>query len=168
MRMKFLFPLLVVALLCAAVLSPVARMQQGRGLTTGVASAGNGAHYYALVIGNNNYAALPKLQTAEADAREVEKLLREAYGFQTKLLVNATRAQIVSALSTYRRELAADANLLIYYAGHGYNDKEVDKAYWLPVDAERDDVSNWIIADEITTGIRVIPAKHVLVISDSC
>ncbi len=96
------------------------------------------------------------------------KSLREAYSFQTKLLVNATRGQIVSALSAYRRELTPDANLLIYYAGHGYNDKETEKTYWLPVDAERDDSSNWIIADEITSGIRAIPARHVLVVSDSC
>lgn len=108
------------------------------------------------------------MKTAAADAREVERVLRETYGFQTKLLVNATRSQIVAALSAYRRELSPDSNLLIYYAGHGYNDKDADKAYWLPVDATLDDVSNWIIADEITTGIRVIPARHVLVIADSC
>lgn len=128
----------------------------------------NTGHYYALVIGNNAYTSLPKLKTAETDALEIERLLRESYGFQTKLLVNATRAQIVSALFAYRRELNADANLLIYYAGHGFNDKETDKAYWLPIDATRDDVSNWIIADEITTGIKAIPAMHVLIISDSC
>src|SRR5436305_478569 len=163
MRTKALLPLLVAVLLGASVWSPVARMQQ-RGLTVG-APAGK---YYALVIGNNAYTSLPKLKTAEADAREIERLLRESYGFETRLLINATRAQVISALSTYRRELNGDANLLIYYAGHGYNDKETDKAYWLPVDATIDDVSNWIIADEITTGIKAIPARHVLVISDSC
>ena len=168
MRTKSLFPLLVVMLFCAsALLTPSAQMQQ-RGLATGTPQTNAPPRYYALVIGNNNYAALPKLKTAEADAREVEKLLRETYGFQTRLLVNATRAQIVSALSAYRRELTPDASLLIYYAGHGYNDKETDKAYWLPVDAERDDQANWIIADEITTGIKAVPAKHVLVVSDSC
>jgi hypothetical protein len=82
--------------------------------------------------------------------------------------VNATRAQIFSALSAYRRGLEPDASLLIYYAGHGYNDKEANKAYWLPVDATLDDTANWIIADEITAGVRVIPARHVLIISDSC
>ncbi len=95
-------------------------------------------------------------------------MLHEAYGFQTKLLLNATRQQIIAALNTYRRELATDANLLLYYAGHGYNDKEAEKTYWLPVDASRDDSANWIIADEITSGIRAIPARHVLVVSDSC
>jgi hypothetical protein len=120
------------------------------------------------VIGNNAYTSLPRLKTAEADARVVAALLKDAYGFETKLLLNATRSQIVSALASYRLMVEPDANLLIYYAGHGINDKEADKAYWLPIDANRDDSSNWIIADEITTGIKVIPARHVLVISDSC
>lgn len=124
--------------------------------------------YHALVIGNNNYQFVRRLQTAEADAREVETLLRDSYGFQTKLLLNATRGQIIAALAAYRRELAPDANLLIYYAGHGYNDQDADKAYWLPVDASRDDPANWISADDITTTIRVIPARHVLIVSDSC
>src|SRR5205085_9219850 len=94
MRTKSLLPPFVAVLLVTSVLSPVARMQQ-RGLTVG-APAGK---YYALIIGNNAYTSLPKLKTAEADAREIERLLRESYGFQTRLLVNATRAQVVSALS---------------------------------------------------------------------
>jgi len=144
---------------------PSSAQERGIGVSGPPSTSG---HYYALVIGNDDYVSLPKLKTAAADAREVERVLRESYGFQTKLLLNATRGQIVAALSAYRRELSADANLVIYYAGHVYNDKDADKAYWLPVDATIDDVSNWIIADEITTGIRVIPARHVLVIADSC
>jgi hypothetical protein len=124
--------------------------------------------YYALVIGINDYQSLPHLKTAEGDAQAVASVLRERLGFDVSLLLNATRQQIVAALSAYRRELDANASLLIYYAGHGYNDRDADKAYWLPVDATLEDVSNWIIADEITTGIRVIPARHVLVVSDSC
>ncbi|MGI8998007.1 MAG: caspase family protein, partial [Pyrinomonadaceae bacterium] len=168
MRMKSLLPLLVVSLLLVStLLSPSARTQQ-RGLGTGAAQPAGAGRYYALVIGNNAYTALPRLKTAEADAREVAALLKEFYGFETKLLLNATRGQIIGALNAYRRELGPEANLLIYYAGHGFNDKEEDKAYWLPVDAVRDDTSNWIIADEITTRIKVIPAKHVLVVADSC
>ncbi|MDQ1559383.1 MAG: hypothetical protein QOD32_2443 [Pyrinomonadaceae bacterium] len=124
--------------------------------------------YFALVIGNNAYQHVQHLKTAEDDAREIDALLRDNYGFQTKLLLNGTRQQIISAINSYRRELAADSNLLIYYAGHGVNDKEIDKAYWLPVDARLDDNSNWISADDITSNIRGIPAKHVLIVSDSC
>ncbi|MDQ1612702.1 MAG: hypothetical protein QOG00_2633, partial [Pyrinomonadaceae bacterium] len=159
---KIMRLLFAASLLLSFLLWPSFAGAQQRGLAMG------GGRYYALIIGNNAYTSLPRLKTAEADAREVEQLLKEDYGFQTKLLLNATRSQIVAALSTYRRELEPDTNLLIYYAGHGYNDKDADKAYWLPVDALLDDNSNWIIADEITTAIKVVQARHVLVVSDSC
>ncbi len=78
MKKKTLLALFVLSLLLAAVLWPSAARMQGRGLTTGAAPVANAGRYYALVIGNNAYTSLPKLKTAEADAREVEKLLREA------------------------------------------------------------------------------------------
>jgi len=125
-------------------------------------------HYYALVIGINNYKRLPKLTTAVPDSRALAALLHDQYGFDTTLLLDATRDQITKALNDYRRNLDENASLLIYYAGHGIYDKEADKAYWLPVDAELDDNSHWIMADEITTEMKVIPARHILVIADSC
>ncbi len=125
-------------------------------------------HYFALVIGINNYQHLPKLTTAAPDAQALATLLHNQYGFQTTVLVDATRDQITKALNDYRHNLDENASLLIYYAGHGIYDKEADKAYWLPVDADRDDTSRWIMADEITTEVKVIPARHVLIISDSC
>ena len=125
-------------------------------------------HYFALVIGINNYQHLPKLTTAAPDAQALATLLHNQYGFQTAVLVDATRDQITKALNDYRHNLDENASLLIYYAGHGIYDKEADKAYWLPVDADRDDTSRWIMADEITTEVKVIPARHVLIISDSC
>jgi hypothetical protein len=108
-------------------------------------------HYFALVIGINNYQHLPKLTTAAPDAQALATLLHNQYGFQTTVLVDATRDQITKALNDYRHNLDENASLLIYYAGHGIYDKEADKAYWLPVDADRDDTSRWIMADEITT-----------------
>lgn len=125
-------------------------------------------HNYALVIGNNAYQHVRSLKTAEQDAKTVDAVLRERFGFDSKLVLNATRQDILSRISYYRRALGANDNLLIYYAGHGYFDREADKAYWLPVDARTDDNSNWISADDITSNIRAMPAQHVLVISDSC
>jgi hypothetical protein len=132
-----------------------------------VASELNG-HYYALVIGINNYQHLPRLSTAVPDAQALAALLHGQYGFQTTILVDATRDQITKAMNDYRHNLDENASLLIYYAGHGMYDKDADKAYWLPVDADRDDNSHWIMADDITTEVKVIPARHVLIISDSC
>ena len=69
---------------------------------------------HALVIGNDDYAHLPKLKNAVADAQAVERLLKDSYGFDTALLLNATRDQIVRALNDQRAALTETDNLLIY------------------------------------------------------
>ena len=168
MKVRPIFPLAVVVLLLASALTTHTARSQQRGPGAGRAATPAGDLYYALVIGNDEYQSLPKLGTAARDARAVERMLRESYGFQTRLLVNATRSEIVEALSGYARTLGADASLLVYYAGRGRRDDKAGKAYWLPVDATLEDVSKRVAADEITDGVRALPARHVLVVSDSC
>ena len=73
--------------------------------------------YYALVIGNNAYTKLPKLETAITDATKVGKVLKDRYGFKVTTLTDATRYEILSALNDLRGKLTEDDNLLIFYAG---------------------------------------------------
>ena len=129
------------------------------------ATAGN---YYALVIGNNNYKYLRRLETAQNDARKVAETLKLRYGFDTNLLLDADRDAILDAINNFRRILKQDDQFLIYYAGHGSFDKIAGKAYWLPVDAQRNNDKNWIIVDTITSNIKRISSNHVLIIADSC
>jgi hypothetical protein len=124
--------------------------------------------YKALVIGNNNYRDMPKLKTAVNDARAVAKLLSDDYGFDTKLLIDATRADVIAAMARMRAKLKADDNLLIYYAGHGVVDNITEQGYWLPVDAEEAVPTNWVSNNDITTMLRAIRANHIMVVADSC
>ncbi len=124
--------------------------------------------YHALVIGNNDYRELPKLKTAAADAKSVAKLLSNDYGFDTKLLLDATRTDIFTELGRLRAKLTPDDNLLIYYAGHGVLDEIGQQGYWLPVDAQPDIRANWVSNGDITTSLLAIRAKHVMVVADSC
>ena len=125
-------------------------------------------HYTALVIGNDDYRSLPGLQTAVSDAAAVARILEAQYGFQVQVLKNATRSAVMMALSGLRRRLTEKDNLLIYYAGHGWLDPEADEGYWLPVDAVRDNEVNWISNASITTYLKAMRAKHVMVVADSC
>ena len=124
--------------------------------------------YHALVIGVNEYQYLPKLETAVNDASAVHDLLRREYGFDSTLLLNPTRYELVRALDRLRATLEPRDNLLIYYAGHGNLDKETDNGYWLPMDAETDSQANWVAVHTITSTVKAMSAKHVLVVSDSC
>src|SRR5712691_11781358 len=128
----------------------------------------NLGRYHALVIGNQTYRHLPPLATPAADAAAVADLLRRDYGFTVRLLLNATRVQMVDALADLRGKLGEGDNLLIYYAGHGYLDREADRGYWLAVDAERSSPANWVSNADITDALRAMKAKHVLIVADSC
>ena len=119
------------------------------------------------MIGNNNYQRLPKLQTAQRDARDLAAVLAQSYGFKTTVLLDATRDQVVEAVETIGAGLKARDNLLIYYAGHGI--LQNGNPYWLPIDAEPDNTTNWIsTAAEISPRLATIETRHLLLIADSC
>ncbi|HLW23491.1 MAG TPA: caspase family protein [Steroidobacteraceae bacterium] len=124
--------------------------------------------YYALIIGNDKYESLPSLSSAVNDAHAVEKVLKEHYGFKTRLLVNATRADILTALNDYRQSLRERDSFLIYYAGHGELNERSLLGYWLPVNAKRDDTTEWISDRMVTDQIGLMAARHIMVIADSC
>ena len=136
--------------------APAAQPEQGQG------------HYYALVIGINNYTQYTKLETPRDDAAAVARTLQANYGFAVEQLSDATRDQILGALDHYRASLGENDSLLVYFAGHGFNDTKINRAYWLPVDAAPDTFSRWISGVDITDRAKAIPARHVLIIADSC
>lgn len=145
-----------------------ASTQQTRLATPVVNDEVNLGKYHALIIGNNSYSHYRSLETAVNDAKETEKVLRERFGFNTTLLLNATRYDILSALNTLRESLTGNDNLLIYYAGHGELDSVNKRGYWLPVDAEPNNTANWISNVSISDILNTLPAKHVMVVADSC
>jgi hypothetical protein len=124
--------------------------------------------YHALIIGNNAYANWPNLETPQNDAAEMAALLDKKYGFTTKVLLNATRFDILQTLNELRKTLTEADNLLVYYAGHGHYEKKIERGYWVPIDGHMDSDVNWISTFAITDILSVISARHVLVVSDSC
>jgi hypothetical protein len=124
--------------------------------------------YYALVIGNNNYEHLEKLDAAENDAEVIADVLTNKYGFEVDLLLNADYDTTVNSLFKITNKLKRNDNLLIYYAGHGELDKAENRGYWLPVDASYELRSKWISNQRIVDRIKATKAKHVLLIADSC
>lgn len=124
--------------------------------------------YHALVIGNRAYAHWPSLKTTEADARQTADVLSRKYGFKTRVLLDARRVDILQVLNDLRGQLTEKDNLLIYYAGHGYLDEKINRAYWIPVDGHLDSNVEWIPTVAITDLVAALSAKHVLLVVDSC
>ena len=123
--------------------------------------------FYALIIGNDSYAAFPALASAADDAKAVAGVLQSRYGYDVKLLTNANRFEILSALNDMREALTDKDNLLVYYAGHGEIDAQ-RQGYWLPVDAQLNQPNSWISNRAISDILTTMQARHVLVIADSC
>ena len=124
--------------------------------------------YYALVIGNNNYEHLEKLDAAQYDAEVIADILENKYGFEVDLLLNADYETTVDTLYDVTNKVKNNDNLLIYYAGHGELDKAENRGYWLPVDASYKQKSKWISNQRIVDRVKATKAKHVLLMVDSC
>ena len=124
--------------------------------------------YYALVIGNNRYPNFQNLRTPINDARVVSGILRTDYDFDVQLLEDATESEILGAIVNLRSRVGRNDNVLIYYGGHGELDRDTDEGFWIPSDAKQDDLSTYVPVDRIRKQIKAMPAKHVMVVADSC
>ncbi|MBP9070637.1 MAG: caspase family protein, partial [Bacteroidia bacterium] len=109
--------------------------------------------FYAIIIGASNYSdpGIPDLDSLPIkDAMALKKVLSQKYIFDKeniKALYNPTRRDIVIAFAEMSKKITSEDNLLIFYAGHGHYEKESDLGYWLPVDAEVGNPSNWLYND---------------------
>jgi hypothetical protein len=131
--------------------------------------AGALGRYYALVIGNAQYEHLPAVVSAEHDAKAMEALLRDDYGFQVTTLLNAKNTAILKTLYTLSQTLGENDNLVVYYAGHGKRDLRNRRGWWMPVDAgaDSDAKMNWLPNQEVSDRLALIPARHILVLADA-
>ena len=128
---------------------------------------------YAILIGESNYrdAKLPKLATPKNDVSQIGDLLQSRYGFNVKIMLDKSRAEILHELDEASQKLTENDTLVIYYAGHGGMEKVrngADRGYWLPVDAEYGSSASQISNQEITYQVARMAARKVLIVADSC
>ncbi len=129
--------------------------------------------YRALIIGINDYRdpKIPKLKTAVNDAGELADVLREKYGFEEVTLLKDRKANASGITRELRRLISKsqeEDSVLIYYAGHGDRDRLAGSGWWAPWDAAAGDSSTYIDNTVIQKIVKAIPARHVLLVSDSC
>jgi len=132
----------------------------------------NFGRYYAIIIGNQDYLFMDDLRSPMRDAKRLQAVLEEDYGFSTILLSNADEKIILNTLNELHAQLTEKDNLLIYYAGHGNisdsTQSSRERGYWLPVDARSESISNWINNAVISDHLDRLKTRSTLVIADSC
>ncbi len=128
--------------------------------------------YIALLIGINSYEGYwHGLKNAVNDASELAQVLKDNYYFNevhTLLDKEATRKNIIKKFEWLINTSTKDDNVLIFYAGHGQFKRELNKGYWVPVDAKTNSTADYISNNDIKTYIGGIPSKHTLLITDAC
>src|SRR5947207_14173063 len=73
----------------------------------------------ALVIGNNDYKNVPKLQKAVNDARTMGDTLKQL-GFSVMVAENQTRQAFSQTLLTFDNAIEPGDTAFFFYAGHGF------------------------------------------------
>jgi len=123
----------------------------------------------ALVIGNDNYVAVSKLQKAGNDATAMARELRSA-GFTVQLYQNLNYRATVKAVETFANGISGGDEVVVFYAGHGVQIK--NGSYLLPTDIEVNSESEVekTAYDLLTLTEKLAGAKPAfsLVIIDAC
>jgi hypothetical protein len=131
------------------------------------------AKYYGLIIGIEKYRdqGIDDLEFPVEDAEKFYDVLTTRYTFDpdnVQFLKNPRRSDIISALDELRAMVTPEDNLLIFYAGHGYWEKEGEIGYWLPSDARRNSTVDWFRNSTLVAILQAINSKHTLLITDAC
>jgi hypothetical protein len=85
----------------------------------------------ALVIGNNDYRNVPKLQKAVNDARTMGDALKQL-GFEVMVAENQNRQQFSQTLLAFDNAVGPGDTAFFFYAGHGF--EIAGQNYLLPTD----------------------------------
>lgn len=129
--------------------------------------------YYALIIGVNDYQddGIQDLDNPINDAEQLAGVLTYHYSFDQEnvtVLENPRREDIIKALDQLSGVVTEKDNLLIFYAGHGIWNAQLNQGYWLPSDASLDSKSYWLSNSTLRDYVGGIKSKHTLLISDAC
>jgi uncharacterized caspase-like protein len=124
----------------------------------------------AVVIGVDRYTdrSIPQLDNAVRDAKAIGNLLENTLGYETVVLQNAGKQDVVRALNRLAVDLGPNDSVVVYYAGHGELVEATKLGYWQLADSDAKRPETWLSNADITRLVGRIGASQVALISDSC
>lgn len=136
---------------------------------------------FALIIGNEDYQSY---QTGLKKEQNVEFAVRDAHIFKEYCLqtlgipkenilfyTNAgtvTMNQAITQINQVIKTLDGDAEILVYYAGHGYPDAKSEEPCLIPVDVNSASMQFAIPLDKMLASLSEYPSKKVVLFLDAC
>lgn len=134
---------------------------------------------HMLWVGINRYESpmWPTLKNAVSGSEALEEAFQSNFGLDDDHVVRlvnqaASLAGIEMAVRAYGpggpMEIREEDQLIISFAGHGEEDQLTRETAFVPYDGNPSSPSTWFRFDHLRPLLRVISARHILVISDSC
>ena len=126
---------------------------------------------YALLFGIDEYDEWSNLFNPVKDAETIGEELKNMYGFETELVLNASIAEIMSKLREYATKSYGDKDqLFIFFAGHGQFDEIFTEGYLVGTDSKLSDPgkTSYISHSQLRTVVNNIPANHIFLTLDAC
>ncbi|PUE36982.1 caspase family protein [Limnohabitans sp. Hippo3] len=127
------------------------------------------ANRKALVIGNDLYTHVPKLNNAGADAEAMAKSL-EAVGYKVFKHLNLDEKKFKQAIRDFRQNLSGGDEVLFFYAGHGVQLGNAN--YLLPTDVQGDQEDqvkdDAILLQKVLDDLEEKKTKFALAVIDAC
>lgn len=127
------------------------------------------ARRLALVIGNDGYQSVARLQNARTDARAMADLLGRT-GYKVRLRLDLTERAMKDELRAFKAEVQGGDEVLFFFAGHGV--QLAGANYLLPTDIRgeaedqvRDDA---LLLQKVLDDLQERKARFALAIVDAC
>lgn len=132
---------------------------------------GRSGRDHALLIAIDDYEHWTPLKSPIRDAKALDQVLRETYGFSVEMLPNPTKRELLTKIREYvTRDFGDEDQLLVFFAGHGQLDPLTDIGYLVAKDSARGDQlgESYISHLEFVKIMDRIRCPHTLVMLDSC
>lgn len=129
---------------------------------------------FAVIIGNENYQRVSKVDFALNDSRVFAKYCNRTLGIpeqNIRVYNDATFGDIAAAMNDIAeicRAYQGKAKVIFYYAGHGVPDESSRNAYLLPVDANGSQLETCYALSKIYEQLGALPAESVVTLIDAC
>ena len=129
---------------------------------------------FAVVIGNENYQRVAKVDYAQNDARVLSKYLTRTLGIpetNVRTYYDATYGDLIAAVEDIKQIAEAykgDIDVIFYYAGHGIPDESSRSAFLLPIDAQGTNTESCYPINRLYKELADLGARHTVVLLDAC
>lgn len=127
--------------------------------------------YFALFFAIDDYDEWSDLRNPIKDALAIANDLQLHYSFEIEIVKNPSQKMIFDKLGEYRRKsYAKNAQLLIFFSGHGDFIEDTEEGFFIPKDGRLNDEYqvSYLPHTRLERAINNIPCNHILLAIDAC